>query len=472
MSLLDDVRRTLRRHDQAGPTTRVVVAWSGGPDSTALLHLLRQLHESGELQLVAAAHLNHQLRDEATADEQYCHRVAAELGVPLTVERTDVRQAARRERRSLEDAAHRLRHAFFERAVALHKADVIAVGHTRDDQAETVLLRMIRGAGTRGMSGMHPRRGIVVRPLLECSRAAIRSFLHNGGIDFLTDASNADVSIPRNRVRAELLPMLVSRFNPRIVDALASEAGLARADQNFFDAVVGEWFTNYACRVAPNVWRLDGKALIALPPAVGWRVLQRGMSEAGRLTVSSAHVAMAWELAHGRAAAFDAPRQRVERVGSDVVLRGRSAGSTGRCRVESIQKTAAFSYTVPIPGEVTIPEIGSVVTAAVALSGESGSARDGLVAVVPKEKVSAGLVVRNRRPGDRLLPTRSGHRKLQDLLVDQKVPRDQRDRIPIVVDGAGRIVWVAGYAIDKDFEVSDPAQAVVILRLKAVGGSC
>lgn len=473
MSLIDRVRRTLQRHHLASSSTRVVAALSGGPDSMALVHLLRELDAAGELRLVAVAHLNHGLRAAAGTDEQFSAAVAGSLGLPFTTERIDVRAIAAAEHRSIEDAAHTARSAFFERAVARHRADVTAVGHTRDDQAETVLLRLIRGAGSRGLSAMHPRNGVVIRPLLDCSRADVRSFLETRAIAFVHDASNDDVGIPRNRVRAELLPLLVQRFNPRMVDVLAAEAALARADHQFLDPMAEQWCASHLVQAQSGTWTSDADVLAALPPAVAWRVLHKAMSRAahGRL-IGFDDVERAWAVVAEGGAAFDAPGHRVERVGRYVVLSSRPAGSASRRPAVPGGQVLAFSHPLPVPGEVAVPEIGCVVSAEFALSAQHAPRADGLTAVVPKDRVAGGLAVRNRRPGDRLRPSSAGHRKLQDLLVDRKVPRAERDRIPIVVDADGRIVWVAGHALDRDFQVSDPAQAVVILRLKGVGGSC
>jgi tRNA(Ile)-lysidine synthase len=473
MSLIDRVRRTLQRHRLASPSTRVVAALSGGPDSTALVHLLRELDAAHELRLVAIAHLNHQLRDAASTDEQFSAKIAADLDLPLSSERIDVRRIARSDHRSIEDAAHIARTGFFERTVAIHRADVMAVGHTRDDQAETVLLRLVRGAGTRGLSAMHPRNGVVIRPLLDCSRPAIRAFLTERQIPFVHDASNDDVGIPRNRVRAELLPLLAERFNPRIVEVLAAEAVLARADQQYLDALAEQWCAGHLVREEAGTWKSDAAALAAQPPAVAWRVLHKAMSQAarGRL-IGFDDVARAWEVVAESAPGFDAPGHRVERVGGYVVLSTRPAGSAGHGRAVTASRVLAFSHPLPVPGEVALPEIGCVISAEVAISAQHVSRAEGTMAVVPKDKVAGGLAVRNRRPGDRLMPSSVGHRKLQDLLVDRKVPRAERDRVPIVVDVHDKVVWVAGHALDRDFQVSDPVQAVVILRLKAVGGSC
>jgi len=472
MSLIDDVRRTLRLHNLTTPASRVAIALSGGPDSTALLVAFRELHDAGDLHLVGVVHLNHALRPEADADQAHCAQLAASVGLPFVAEQADVRVVARREHRSIEDAAHRVRHAFFARAAAELGADAVAIGHTMDDQAETVLLRLLRGAGTRGLAAMRPKRGIVIRPLLGSTRDAVRAFLLERGISALHDASNDDRSIPRNRVRAELLPLLAARFNPRIVQTLALAADLAREDEAYFQPIVDAWIAAHVTRPRAGVTHINREALAALPTAVAWRVLHVLMREAaGGRAVSKIHVALAWELVMERTSGWDGPYHRLERLGPDVVLTTRPAGSTGRPRPAGGPRVPAFSRVLPVPGEVILPEAGWTVSAEVAELVEHLPPGDCSTALVPKDRLGAAVMVRNRRAGDRLRVSDVGHRKLQDLLVDRKVPRELRDRVPIVTDQTGRIVWVAGLAIDQDFQVNDPAQAVVILRLKAVGGS-
>ena len=473
MSLIGPVRRTLQRHHLATSSTRVVVALSGGPDSMVLLHVLRQLHDLGDLHLVAVAHLNHQLRETAGQDQQFCAGVAAQMGLPFITERADVRGVARAAHRSLEDTAHELRHAFFGRACAACAADVVAVGHTKHDQAETLLLRLIRGAGSRGLAAMYPRNGAIIRPLLECSREEVRAFLTSEGIESIHDETNDDLEIPRNRVRAELLPLLCDRFNPGVVDALAGAAELARADEALLSRLAREWVDQHLEADGPRTWRLAVDALVTAPQAVAFRAVHVAMSEAaaGR-AIGLDDVRRTWDVVQGDLPRFDAPGHSVERAGEYVVLTGRPAGSAGRRPAVAASPVPAFSHPLPVPGEVTIAEIGCVMSAEVALSPQIVPRPNGLVAIVPKEMVAAGLAVRNRRPGDRLRPGAAGHRKLQDLFVDRKVPREDRDRVPIVTNADGRIVWVAGHALDRDFHVTDPVQAVVILRLKGVGGSC
>src|SRR6185436_9037099 len=171
----------------------------------ALTHLCNELDRRGECRLVGLAHFNHQLREHAERDETFCVSLAESLGRPVIVDRANVREIAGQERRSIEDAARTARHAALERARLQLGADVVALGHTRDDQAETFLLRLLRGAGPRGLGSMRPRRGHIIRPLLDCRRANLKMYLRERELPYVEDETNDDVSIPRNRVRAELL---------------------------------------------------------------------------------------------------------------------------------------------------------------------------------------------------------------------------------------------------------------------------
>jgi len=471
MPVTDTVRRTIRLHRLAGPDTRVLVALSGGSDSVALAHLLHDLADAGELHVAGAAHFNHQLRAAADDDEEFCARLAASLGWRLVIERADVAALARVTHRSIEDAARTARHAFLERAREELGAGVIALGHTRDDQAETFLLRLVRGAGPRGLSGMHPQNGRLVRPLLDCRRHELRSFLADRSVPFVHDESNDDVSIPRNRVRAELLPLLQARFNPRIVETLAGEAGQARDEWAWMESAAGALA---ATPDGPGVWRLDLTALERAPRALARLAVWKAMSEAsGGRPIALEHVESALETAE-RGGGVDAPGHRLERIGSALVLRSRPAGQARRLAGPAPN---LFHYPLSIPGEVALPDAGCVVTAEVGHLGQVGQARpvgregqDGFLAIV-RSDVRGPLAVRNRRPGDRFRPVGlGGRKKLQDFFVDRKVGRERRDLVPIVVDESDRIVWVAGYGIDEEFRVTDPAQAVLILRLMQLGG--
>ena len=477
--VLDVVRETIRRYDLARSNTRVVVALSGGSDSVALAHLIGELDAAGELRAVGVAHFNHQLRNTADADERFCHSMAASLGWPILTGRDDVAARARRERRSIETAARQARYEFFTRARSHFNAEVVAVGHTRDDQAETFLLRLMRGAGPRGLAAMHPRNGAIIRPLLACRRGELRAYLEARRIAFVEDETNSDVSIPRNRVRAELVGLLERRFNPAIVDVLADEAALARDIWEWMEGAADELSARAeTCSHSAKgdaVWQLDIGALRAAPVALRRLVVWRAMVRAadGR-PVSFDHVEAALRLIVDEGGPpIDAPRQRVQRVGARLVLSGRPPGAIGRPAPDSTASANFFRYPLSIPGEVQLPEAGCVVSAELVRGGVGPAALTATgsnAAVAVRSDLCKGpLSVRNRRPGDRFRPSGlRGQKKLQDFFVDRKIARQTRDAVPLVVDSGDRIVWVAGYSIDEAFRVTDPAQAVLILRLKQV----
>ena len=477
VKLIKHVRQTIRDHSLASSSTRVVVALSGGSDSVALAHILRALDAAGDLRVAGVAHFNHQLRTAADSEERFCENIASSLGWPFLADRADVAARARAERRSVEAAARTARHEFLERARLHFDADVVALGHTRDDQAETFLLRLLRGASARGLAAMHPRRGHLIRPLLECRRAELRTYLDQEHIAYVDDESNDDVSIPRNRVRLELVPLLERRFNPAIVDVLADAAALARHEWDWMNAVA-ETLGARICRTAGDAVLIERDALNAAPPALAMMVVHRAMTTASRgRSVSFQQVQEVLRLSRCGGPAVDLPRHRVEPVGADVVLRGRPPGAVGRPERRTPGSRAnLFHYPLSIPGEVQLREAGCAVSVEAlpsigAAGAILGSGAAGEVALVREDRLRGALAVRNRRPGDRFRPLGlDGQKKLQDYFVDRKVARDARDAVPLIVDETDRIVWVAGHSIDEEFRVTDPAQAVLILRLKVLGG--
>ena len=467
--LVARMRRTVRRFSLMRPGARVLVAVSGGADSMALLHALHDLQGMGEASIAGIAHLNHGLRGEAAdQDEAFCRSVAAGLRVPFDCERIDVRALAAHRRLSLEAAGHQARYEFFERAAERANAERVALGHTRDDQAETFLLRLLRGAGPRGLGGMHPGNGRIIRPMLDCSRRQVRAFVVERGIAFREDATNADVAIPRNLIRHDLLPRLADVV-PGVVRVLSREAAIARDDAEFLDAAARTAF-GVVVRVRDGAVEIDAPALHAAPRAVARRVAAAALSVlAGPRFVGFEQIERLRELAGEvpQGAMCRLPGQVAERVDEVVVLR-REAPTPEIL----LRGTNSFQFSLSIPGEV-VTRLGWTVSAERwTLDLEcTGAVRAGGVprswAVLDSAAVQPPLEVRNWRPGDRFRPLgMAGTRKLQDFFVDRKVPRARRAQIPIVVDPADRVVWVAGHAIAEDFRVTPATSDVVILKLK------
>jgi tRNA(Ile)-lysidine synthase len=475
MDLLSRVLNFVRRNDLIAPGSRVIAAVSGGSDSIALLHILRELADAGELSLVGVAHFNHELRAAADADQRFVEEIAALLDRPCFAEREDVRARATSTGDSLELAARKARYEFYDRARRHYSADLVALGHTRDDQAETVLMRLMRGAGPRGLAGMHPKNGQIVRPLLDCRREGLRAWLGERRLRFVEDESNADVGIPRNRVRRELIPLLERRFNPAIVDVLADQADVSRETWMWMEAAAadleGQIVRRSTTSDAAAVCEIELAGLMRAPLAVRRALVWRLMTEvSGGRSIAFDHVTSALRLMDERLGTrVDFPGHRLERIGHCVVLTGRVAGAAGRPAADTPPNS--FRFPLSIPGEVTLPSAGWVVSAQAA--GGATVSNDGVDAVqVRFDGCAGGWAVRNRRPGDRFRPVGlDGQKKLQDYFVDRKVARRQRDLVPLVVDADDRIVWVAGYGIDEAFRVTDRTQEVITLTLKVLGGS-
>ena len=456
------VRSFAFRHRLWETETRIVAALSGGSDSVAMLLLLHDLHAQNALRLDAVAHLNHAIRPEAHEDEHFCATLAAGLGVAFVSARLDVPALARERRLSIEVAARNARQEFLEGVRRTRGADLVATAHTQDDQAETVLLRLLRGAGNRGLGGIAPRRGRFVRPVLELTRADLQAELRRRRQDWREDATNLDLENPRNRVRHELLPYLERHFNPSARAALARAAELARIDEDALDREALAAGLGVTDRLSEAL-RLDRAALLALPDAIARRVVRDAIFSLHLQTSSGRdHVERVLAVARQEIRAAEIPGVRVEPSGRFVVLERKSrrapAGPT-------------FQADLPIPGEVRWEEARLAVSAdgPQAPGGLSRDADTAETAYVAADQVGGHLMVRSRRQGDRFQPLgMAGRKKLQDLFIDRKIARRERDYVPIVTDERGRIVWVAGHVIGEEFRVTDRTNAVIILKLRRV----
>ena len=408
---------------QSGQT--VVAGLSGGPDSVAMLDALLLLAPSHGWRVVAA-HLDHGLRPSSPDDVSFCRELCRRLGVPLRVGAADVHARAARDGRGIEAAAREERYAFLRGVQAQEEASAIAVAHTRDDQAETLLMRLLRGAGRRGLAGMRERTGDLLRPILSVSRAEVLAHLEARGLTWREDPTNSDPAFLRNRVRAELLPLLEARFNPAAREAVARAAEVL-ADE---DALLAEWaeasWTRTASRDADGV-RLSRAALREAPRALGRRVLRRALEETGGLEgVGHGHVEKLLALARAASGRrLPLPGRREAFVRFDDIHIGRRPGPV-----------APFAFDLPVPGRVELPGGGALL--ARPARGPASAAEHSAVVPAP----DGPLVVRSRRAGDRV---RAGRRELslKRFLMDRRVPADLRAGMPLVAVG-NRVVWVPG----------------------------
>ena len=414
------------------PQHAVLVGLSGGVDSVVLLHLLCGLRDQGRLSAVMAAHLHHGLRGaDADADAAFCKALCDAWDVPFVCGRAEVRAVAAERRLSLEAAAREERYAFLKGAAAQMGADCIAVAHHMDDQAETLLLHLLRGSGLDGLAGMRSRTGAIVRPLLAARRQDIEAYAQAHGLAFCTDATNASDAMARNRVRHELLPLLCS-FNPRAVEHLCATASLLAQDADYLESVA-----QAAVGAAAGRDGVGRKALLALPDAVRSRVLKRLLFEAQGGEVERRDVARLEALLEAR-------------TGTQIELRGGAAAwvDAERLYVGRPPQESAFAVPFAAPGRTRTPR-GAFVAVADGLSRPGGPHE----ACIDWDALPEGAVVRTRRAGDRFHPLGApGERKLSDVMTDRKLPRWERD-VPLLCSGA-RVLWMPGYTIAEPLKIT------------------
>lgn len=467
MHLLDRIRRFAAQHALWSAETRVVAAVSGGSDSVALFLILRELAALGDLRLAGFAHLHHHIRG-AAADEDaaWCRALSVRAGVPAVIGDRDVPALSQRDGLSIEVAGRQARQQFFVEVLASLGADVVGVAHTRDDQAETVLLRLVRGAGPAGLSGIAPRRAHLVRPLLAISRDELRDHLRAIGESWRDDATNQDCAIPRNRIRHQVLPLLRT-LNPQADAALARTADILRGDTELFDHMANEAALRLVRTVEAGRVTVDAGELARLPQALARRVALVALEtvdprrsyglEEGDSVCAAAQLSSSAEQAR-RLHGID-----VERLGACVVLVSRASGESG----DPPMLRRGFDLRLTVPGSVRESRDGWTLSAEGPMQRERVEGLSADKVMVDASGLTAALIVRSRRPGDRLHPLGApGRKKVQDVLVDRKVPRDSRDGVPIVTDELGRIVWVAGQVMAEPFRVTPLTTTVVTLTLR------
>ena len=491
------VLASLHRAGYADRDVTLLVGVSGGADSTTLLHSLHRLSRSHRISL-HVAHLNHDFRgDEADEDARFVESLAQKLGLPVTVEKRDP-IAYQRDRgiSSFEQGAREMRYEFMARVAEKAGAVAVAVGHTADDLAETVLLHILRGSGLPGLRGMTEvapwpwptglESPALFRPMLEVNKADTVEYCRELGQDFRLDSGNFLFRFTRNRVRQNLMPYLAAEYNPRVREALVRLARTSALELDYLEGEMNRAWPglliapeNAANSASDRILIFDRAALSELHPALRRLVLRRGYvalaGDSRRLRES--HLRAMSDLSEGRASArtLDLPNGlKLESAGDRLTLYGGNEEILGADALT--EGEYELSLTLPVaPGEENTMLLAGWRVAAQVLnghelanlpdfqSGDNFTAYLDLNALGDPKQVR----VRTRRPGDRFQPLgMSGVKKLQDFLTDAKAPRSRRDRIPLLVGDTG-IAWVVGYRIADWAKVKpNSTPDTLILRLK------
>ena len=437
----------------------------------ALLHLLLELRTKLGI-VLGVAHFNHKLRDRASeADEKFVAHLAAKHGLPFHVAHADVAAKAKRDKANLEDTARRARYAFFKQLVKGGHATEIAVAHTADDQAETVLAHILRGTGLAGLGGIHPVAGSVVRPLIQLRRADLRAYLRAKKQSWREDATNRDTTKTRARIRKKLIPLLEKNFNPAIVQHLVTLGDLAREDEAFFAALIDS-------RAASIVKREHHAASVSVRD-----LLTFSGSKENSHAFSKRLIRVAIEDRKPRSGQLNA--QHIQSV-LDLAERGENGKSLAlpggmevcrendtlffRLRTKRDQSKKEFAYNIVLPGHrpgpdviLPVPCLGRVFRLSLidwpAKRGETSAIRS----VLDRDALRLPLVLRNWRPGDRFCP--AGHRnahKMKRLLNRQRIARWDRDGWPVLTSG-GVLAWARGFPVAAEFAASERTQVGILI---------
>lgn len=456
--MLDKVRETIEKYNMFQAGDKVVVAVSGGPDSLALLHALQELKGIWSLKL-SVAHFNHRLRPEASEEARYVSSLADRLSVPVYIGEGDVARYAGEHKLSTQVAARELRYDFLSSVLEKTGSNKLALAHQADDQAETIVMYFLRGPSPKGLAGIPPVRGKIVRPLIETGREEIEQYLQANRLEPVIDPSNFQKVYLRNRIRLELMPVL-KEYNPNLPARLVKAAELFRDEDNYLEEETSRCWEKLCSRHQDRIL-IDYEGYQPLAAAVKRRLLRRCFHE---LTGTSKDLGFEQvDRIYHRLEAPDKGKKLelpggvwVQYSGVHVIMSNRVAGKEKTDYAFQLEGLGTKSWS---GGSITVEAVPAETVLSTSFKGDNR-----WKVQVDGDKIKFPLTVRNRRPGDRFYPLGlGGSKKLKDFFIDLKLPHHLRDEIPIVVSADGEIVWVAGLRLDERFKITETTRKVFCL---------
>lgn len=457
--MLDHIAEIIRKYQMILPGEKVIVGVSGGVDSMSLLHILYKLQLNGSFTIIAA-HIEHGIRgQESLEDAFFVEKFCSVYHIPFFLKRISVIDIAVDKKLSLEHAARLERYSFFNQVLLETKGQKIALAHHMNDQAETVLLHLLRGSGIKGLCGMTPiRDGKIIRPFLETMKSDILSYCHTEKIPYRMDQTNLQMEYTRNRVRMELIPYIEKYFNPSIVPTLARTAELLREEEDYLNKESLRWFEQLARDTEDGVL-VSLSGLSNLHISLRRRCLRLAAEKltGSMLDLEQKHIDDIMELVEsGRTGAVLhlSGNIRVQKGYQDLVF-----------FIGSPEKTF-FCQTIDLHGKTIIPNIGILICSITEDIVDYRNERCRYIQYIDKDRLPALLQIRNRKEGDRIQPLgSSGSKKLKDYFIDRKIDRRSRDSIPLIAD-EHHVYWVIGYDLGDEIKVTSKTK--IILRMEFI----
>ena len=444
--ILKKVKDTISQYRMISPGDLIVVAVSGGPDSICLLDVLNKIGKEMGLELIVA-HFNHGLRpEEDEIETQFVKEFAEHLNLPFVAKKAD--SELKKEGSSLEELARKARYKFLESVRTMRKADKIAVGHTMNDQAETVIIRLLRGSGPSGLAGIPPVRDrVIIRPLLNIKGEEVEEYLNEQNLTYKIDSSNLKPTYLRNRIRLEILPLLV-QLQPNLIEQLALTADILRQENEYFDSLAEAWIRNTIDSGEQGLVSIPLDLLQTLPSALKGRVLRALIKKIKKdlLRIEYDHVQAVSALINSHK-----PQGRLDLPDGLVVTKVYDRLEISMNEV----KPRNYQYILEGPGSYHIDEIDRTLTLTIIENrGLMYKNSDESISFLDADKIHFPILIRNFRPGDRFIPLgMGGHKKIKDFYIDLKVPDKKRYSVPVLIYGKTP-VWLCGYRIDDRFKVT------------------
>jgi tRNA(Ile)-lysidine synthase len=460
--LVEQVRRTIDRYRLLEKSDRVIVGVSAGVDSMVLLHLLNVFRQEFELSVIVA-HIHHGLRPaQADREAELVQKVSARHGLPFEYGTFDVKEFKKAEGLSLQDAARKIRFEFFHSLLVKHGGSKIALGHHADDQAETMLLRLFRGSGLKGLKGMLPiRENRVIRPLLDVWKEEIEAFAREKSIPYLTDSSNLKREYFRNRLRLNLIPHIEQEFHSGFRRALVRTSTILREEDDYIDKKAEEACRKISWEEKKGV-AFEFPSYRSLHQALQWRVIQKMLEKLCDDPSAREAEELDTNLVFTRLK--EPPASFFLELSHGLFLEKRY--DTVLLRKESPRTIPPYELELPVPGRAYIQEVDRDVMAEEIGRGPSGEfSGSPNVALLDYESLQFPLRVRNFRPGDRFQPMGAGGtQKVKEFFIDHKIPKFERPKIPLLLSGEV-IAWVAGYRIDERVKITPNTRKVLRVEI-------
>jgi len=473
VDLLAEFKSYCQQQNFYQPGSAILLGVSGGPDSLAMLDLFCRIREEEQLDL-AVFHLDHGLRHASREEADFVLKFCQERELSCRIERIDLPGIAENTQAGIEELARRIRRAFYYKYAQKLDCDILALGHQLNDRVETMLFNLIRGSGIQGLQGINPtgyyRDLKIIRPLLQFHRSTIEYYCQERRLNPRRDRSNLSLKYSRNRIRNELIPYLEEHFNPELIKNLASTAELIAEESAFLDRITTNIYNDLVVREEEHRLDFVCQEIASLDPVLQKRLLRYIIAELldSRQGFYQQHYELMQKIIQEEAETEENKPARDYDFPRDLLLRLEYGNVSFRDRIwQALQaRNSCFEINLKGEGRIELPR-GVSLQAEISELPEnwrSLAARKN-IALVDCRSFSWPLRIRSRQDGDYFYPLGlGGSQKVKDYLINNKVPLDKRDRLPVITDGTGRIIWLAGERLDERFKVTPETDRVLILK--------